>query len=87
MTPTSFGSARYRGDEQITEVYQMQHGSVREIVPILKPLLPPTSHFAAHAPTNTVIITDDMAFAVEGKELYGYSLKDGKSLWQEKLVA
>ena len=60
-TPTSFGDLDIRGDTQITEVYQMKHGSVRDVVPILKPLLPPTSHFAAHVPTNTIIITDTAA--------------------------
>jgi general secretion pathway protein D len=60
-TPTSFGDLDVSGDTQITEVYQMKHGSVRDVVPILKPLLPPTSHFAAHGPTNTIIITDTAA--------------------------
>ncbi len=31
---------------------------------------------------NTVIITDDKAFAVEGKDVCAYSLKDGKVLWK-----
>ena len=57
-TPTTFGESAESGDQQITEVYQLKFGSVRDIVPILKPLLPPTSHFAAHGPTNTIIITD-----------------------------
>ena len=60
-TPINYGESKARGDTQITEVYQLKHGSVRDIVPILKPLLPPTSHFAAHGPTNTVIITDTAA--------------------------
>jgi general secretion pathway protein D len=60
-TPTTFGGPDVTGDEQITEVYQLEHGSVRDIVPILKPLLPPTSHFAAHGPTNTIILTDTAA--------------------------
>jgi len=33
---------------------------------------------------NTVIITDDKVFAVEGKELCAYSLRDGKALWKAK---
>ncbi len=60
-TPVSYGESRISGDAQVTEVYQLKHGSVRDMVPILKPLLPPTSHFAAHGPTNTVIITDTAA--------------------------
>ena len=31
---------------------------------------------------NTVVITDDKAFAVEGRELLAYSLKNGKVLWK-----
>ena len=57
-TPIKYGKTGVRGDSQITEVYQLKYGSVRDIVPILKPLLPPTSHFAAHGPTNTIILTD-----------------------------
>ena len=57
-TPIKYGKTGIRGDSQITEVYQLKYGSVRDIVPILKPLLPPTSHFAAHGPTNTIILTD-----------------------------
>jgi len=60
-TPIKYGETGIRGDSQITEVYQLKYGSVRDIVPILKPLLPPTSHFAAHGPTNTIIITDTAA--------------------------
>ena len=30
---------------------------------------------------NTVIVTDDKAFAIESKALVAYSLKDGKELW------
>ncbi len=60
-TPIKYGKTNTRGDTQITEVYQLKYGSVRDIVPVLKPLLPPTSHFAAHVPTNTIIITDTAA--------------------------
>ena len=60
-TPIKYGKTGISGDQQLTEVFQLKHGSVRDIVPILKPLLPPTSHFAAHGPTNTIIITDTAA--------------------------
>ena len=60
-TPIRYGRESITGDTQITEVFQLKHGSVRDIVPILKPLLPPTSHFAAHGPTNTIILTDTAA--------------------------
>ncbi len=61
-TPIRYGKkGGARGDTQITEVFQLKYGSVRDILPILKPLLPPTSHLAAHGPTNTIIITDTAA--------------------------
>ncbi len=57
-TPIIRGKSERSVDEQITQVYQLKHSSVQEMVPILRPLLPPTSHFAAHAPTNTLVFTD-----------------------------
>ncbi len=44
-----------------TQVYQLRHGSVQELIPILRPLMPPTSHFAAHPATNTLVFTDTAA--------------------------
>ncbi|MDH3280424.1 MAG: type II secretion system secretin GspD, partial [Gammaproteobacteria bacterium] len=60
-TPTIYQGPQETGDEQITQVYQLKHGSVQDLIPILRPLLPPTSHFAAHAPTNTLVFTDTAA--------------------------
>jgi len=57
-TPMSFDKETPTSDAQVTQVYQLQHSSVQQLVPILRPLLPPTSHFAAHAPTNTLVFTD-----------------------------
>ncbi len=59
--PTPLGELTIRGDAQITQVYQLKHASVQELIPILRPLLPPTSHFAAHSPTNTLVFTDTAA--------------------------
>jgi len=60
-TPTAFTAVESPGDQQITQVYQLKFSSVQELVPILRPLLPPTSHFAPHAPTNTLVFTDTAA--------------------------
>ncbi len=60
-TPTQYNEGRGGNDAQITQVYQLKHASVQELVPILRPLLPPTSHFAAHAPTNTLVFTDTLS--------------------------
>jgi len=60
-TPTVYGSTDSTNDAQVTQVFSLKHSSVQEMVPILRPLLPPTSHFAAHAATNTLIFTDTAA--------------------------
>jgi len=60
-TQTSFGAPRPRGDQYITEVYQLQHASVQDLVAVLRPLLPPTDHFSAHAQSNTLVFTGTAA--------------------------
>ena len=60
-TPTAYSEPTTGDDEQITQVYKLKHASVENLVPILRPLLPPTSHFAAHAPSNTLVFTDTRA--------------------------
>jgi len=57
-TPTASGAIEPDGSEQITQVYKLKHASVQEMVPILRPMLPPTSHFAAHTSSNTLVFTD-----------------------------
>ena len=57
-TPMEFDVLSETDDRQITQVLRLKHASVQELLPILRPLLPPTSHFAAHAPTNTLVFTD-----------------------------
>lgn len=56
-TQTKFSSGVAGNDEQITEVYKLKYSTVQAMLPALKPLLPPTSHFAAHVPSNSIIIT------------------------------
>mgnify|MGYP002278021318 CR=1 FL=1 len=60
-TPTSFTLPPPLGDTFITQVYQVKHGRVQDMVPVLRPLLPPTSHFAAYATSNTLVFTDTTA--------------------------
>lgn len=46
-------------DEQVvTQVIQVQNVSAAQIVPILRPLIPPQGHLAAYAPTNVLIVSD-----------------------------
>lgn len=60
-TPTLFGRTNENNDSQITQIIQLSHASVQDLVPIIRPLIPPTSHFAPHIPSNSVVITDTTA--------------------------
>ncbi len=60
-TRTNTGSQFGENDEQVTQVYSLEHASVQELTPILRPLLPPTSHFAPHVGSNTLVFTDTVA--------------------------
>ena len=60
-TTTLFAPTDQENDEQITQIIQLQHASVQDLVAIIRPLIPPTSHFAPHTPSNSVILTDTAA--------------------------
>lgn len=60
-TPTLFSATTENNDSQITQIIQLKHASVQELVPIIRPLIPPTSHFAPHLPSNSVVLTDTTA--------------------------
>ncbi|GAA6138738.1 GspD family T2SS secretin variant XcpQ [Arenicella sp. 4NH20-0111] len=60
-TTTLFTPTEQENDEQITQIIQLQHASVQDLVAIIRPLIPPTSHFAPHTPSNSVILTDTAA--------------------------
>lgn len=60
-TPTEFEPTGRSNDAQITQIIQLQYAGVQELVPIVRPLIPPTSHFAPHVPSNSVVITDTAA--------------------------
>jgi general secretion pathway protein D len=60
-TPTEFEPTSRSNDAQITQIIQLQYAGVQELVPIIRPLIPPTSHFAPHVPSNSVVITDTAA--------------------------
>ena len=60
-TTTLFQPTEQENDEQITQIIQLQHASVQDLVPIIRPLIPPTSHFGQHSSSNSVILTDTAA--------------------------
>ncbi len=49
------------GQEVVTQVIEAKHVAAAQLVPILRPLVPPQGHLAAHAQTNTLIISDRAA--------------------------
>lgn len=60
-TPTLFSPTEETNDAQITQIIQLEHASVQDLVAIIRPLIPATSHFAPHVPSNSVVITDTAA--------------------------
>lgn len=60
-TTTLFSPTEQENDEQITQIIQLQHAAVQDLVAIVRPLIPPTSHFAPHTGSNSVILTDTAA--------------------------
>lgn len=54
-------SAESRGSEAsqiVTRVIQVKNVAAAQLVPILRPLIPPEGHLAAYAPTNVLIVAD-----------------------------
>lgn len=56
--PTLDGDGGNGDDQVVTQVIQVKNVSAAQIVPILRPLIPPQGHLAAYAPTNVLIISD-----------------------------
>ncbi len=48
-------------NDMITHVVQVEHVSAAQLVPVLRPLVPPQGHMAAYQATNTLIISDRAA--------------------------
>ena len=59
--PTVDSQRRLEPDQIVTRVIQVQNVSAAQIVPILRPLIPPQGHLAAYMPTNVLIISDSAA--------------------------
>ncbi len=47
-----------KGDEAVTRVVQVEHVTAAQLVPILRPLVPPQGHLAAYPQSNVLIISD-----------------------------
>jgi len=59
-TPTGDRTSLH-GDQIITRVIAIEHTTAAQLVPLLRPLIPQQGHLAAHAETNTLIISDHAA--------------------------
>lgn len=58
-TPTYLGKrSGSRGDQIITQIYQLQNESAAQLMPVLRPLVSPNNYMAAYPGTNTLVITD-----------------------------
>lgn len=49
------------GDDAVTRVIQVEHVTAAQLVPILRPLVPPQGHLAAYPQSNVLIISDRSA--------------------------
>ncbi|BAV33859.1 general secretion pathway protein D [Sulfuricaulis limicola] len=46
------------GEQTMTHVITVQHSSAAQLVPLLRPLMAPTSQLSVYSPSNTLIVTD-----------------------------
>ncbi|MGB7542912.1 MAG: type II secretion system secretin GspD, partial [Burkholderiales bacterium] len=46
------------GEHLVTHVLVMQHGAAAQMIPLLRPLMSPTSQLSSYDPANALIITD-----------------------------
>lgn len=54
----SRGPRPFGGEQMASHVVVVQHGQATQMVPLLRPLMAPTSQLSAYAPANALIITD-----------------------------
>ncbi len=52
------GALKRGGEQMITQVVVVQYGNATQLVPLLRPLMAPTSQLSAYAPANALILTD-----------------------------
>jgi len=50
-----------KGDESVTRVIEIKHINAAQLVPILRPLVPPQGHLAAYPQSNVLIVSDHAA--------------------------
>ncbi|MDE1181342.1 type II secretion system secretin GspD [Paraburkholderia sp.] len=57
--PTYIGNApTARGDQVITQVFELKNESANNLLPVLRPLISPNNTVAAYPANNTIVVTD-----------------------------
>jgi len=56
--PTVDRGSAIEEDQAVTRVIELQNVSAAQLVPILRPLIPPQGHLAAYTPTNVLVVSD-----------------------------
>ncbi|MFP3563745.1 type II secretion system secretin GspD [Paraburkholderia sp. SIMBA_030] len=57
--PTYVGNAPVaRGDQVVTQVFQLKNESANNLLPVLRPLISPNNTVAAYPANNTIVVTD-----------------------------
>jgi general secretion pathway protein D len=57
--PTYIGNApAARGDQVVTQVFQLRNESANNLLPVLRPLISPNNTVAAYPSNNTIVVTD-----------------------------
>ncbi|MEX3935992.1 type II secretion system secretin GspD [Paraburkholderia phymatum] len=57
--PTYVGNApAARGDQVVTQVFQLKNESANNLLPVLRPLISPNNTVAAYPSNNTIVVTD-----------------------------
>ncbi|RDK01922.1 type II secretion system secretin GspD [Paraburkholderia lacunae] len=57
--PTYIGNAPVaRGDQVVTQVFQLKNESANNLLPVLRPLISPNNTVAAYPANNTIVVTD-----------------------------
>ncbi|MGF6780519.1 type II secretion system secretin GspD [Paraburkholderia sp. GAS334] len=57
--PTYVGNApAARGDQVVTQVFQLKNESANNLLPVLRPLISPNNTIAAYPANNTLVVTD-----------------------------
>jgi general secretion pathway protein D len=57
--PTYVGNTpQARGDQVITQVFELHHESANNLLPVLRPLISPNNTIAAYPANNTLVVTD-----------------------------